>query len=285
MRVAVTGANGFIGRHVTAALLARGAEVVAVTRGGAAAPRTDGAEQVRLDMFAAAPEDFDRLGRPDAIVHLAWGGLPDYMSLRHFEDELPGHYRFCRTMVKAGLPALLVTGTCYEYGLTDGCLDERLEAVPANPYALAKTTLRRQLEFLQQETPFALTWARLFYIHAADQAPTSILPLLAAAVARGDAVFPMSKGEQLRDYLPIGEVADALTALTALTAHGGGGGGIVNVCSGRPISIRALVESWIAQNGWPIAPDLGRYPYPTYEPLAFWGDRRKLDRLLASVVG
>jgi dTDP-6-deoxy-L-talose 4-dehydrogenase (NAD+) len=52
------------------------------------------------------------------------------------------------------------------------------------------------------------------------------------------------------------------------------------VCSGEPISVRKLVEGWIKDNGWSIGLDLGHYPYPDYEPMAFWGDRQKLDRCL-----
>jgi len=54
----------------------------------------------------------------------------------------------------------------------------------------------------------------------------------------------------------------------------------VNVCSGRPVSVRRLVEGWIRDNGWTIDLNLGHYPYPDYEPMAFWGERRKLDRIL-----
>ena len=87
----------------------------------------------------------------------------------------------------------------------------------------------------------------------------------------------MSGGEQLRYYLPAAEVAQHLVAL----ALGGADCGIVNLCSGRPTSVRALVEGWIAQNRWAITPALGHYPYPDHEPMAFWGDRRKLDRCLS----
>ena len=54
----------------------------------------------------------------------------------------------------------------------------------------------------------------------------------------------------------------------------------MNVCSGRPVSVRRLVEGWIRDNGWTIDLNLGHYPYPDYEPMAFWGERRKLDRIL-----
>jgi dTDP-6-deoxy-L-talose 4-dehydrogenase (NAD+) len=58
--------------------------------------------------------------------------------------------------------------------------------------------------------------------------------------------------------------------------------GIVNVCSGQPISVRKLVEGWIKENGWSIDLYLGRYPYPEYEPMAFWGNPDKLNRCLES---
>jgi len=271
MKIAVTGASGFIGRNVVAALARDGdVELVASSRsaGGTLPP---GVQHVSLDM--AAPEGaYDRLGRPDVVVHLAWNGLPNYRSLHHFETELPAQYRFLRGLIDDGLSRLVVAGTCYEYGMQSGALDETMAGLPTNPYALAKLTLHKQLEFLKGQAPFALTWARLFYAYGEGQAPSSIYSLLRAAVARGDARFPMSAGEQLRDFLPIETIAGHLATL----ARQGGDVGIVNICSGQPISIRGLVERWLADHGWSIALDLGHYPYPDYEPLAFWGSAAKL---------
>ena len=135
------------------------------------------------------------------------------------------------------------------------------------PYGLGKDILRRQLEALSRSVPFSLLWCRLFYMYGPGQARGSLFPLLAAAAARGDEIFPMSGGEQLRDYLPVATVADLLVR-TALLPEAAG---ILNVCSGRPVSVRALVERWM---------ELGRYPYPDYEPLAFWGDATRLAELV-----
>ncbi len=138
--------------------------------------------------------------------------------------------------------------------------------------------LRRQLEYLQQVQPFNLTWARLFYLYGEGQAENSLLPQLRKAVERGDTVFNMSGGEQLRDYLPVTEVAKYLVAL-AMTDQDHG---IVNICSGKPVSVRKLVEGWIKENSWPVNLNLGYYPYPDYEPMAFWGDQKKLIQCLVS---
>ncbi len=276
-RVAVTGASGFIGRHVLAALASSGARIVAVTREAArlAGPPA-GTKVVEMSLDDADAGSYARLGRPDVLIHLAWDGLPNYRSPHHLTTELPRQCAFLERLIESGLPALLVTGTCFEYGMQSGCLAESLPARPDNPYGEAKDRLRRQLESLRAARHFGLTWARLFYMYGEGQGAGSLYSQLEAAVERGDRVFDMSGGAQLRDFLPVTEIARLLTTL-ALTRPDAG---IVNVCSGRPISVRELVEGWLAERGWSIELNPGHYPYPDYEPMEFWGDRSKLDRLL-----
>ncbi len=268
MTVALTGASGFIGRHVLEELLACGQSVVATYRPGRQPERkSPGLRWVEFDVDTPPPDAYDSLGRPEVLIHLAWGGLPNYNSLHHVEDELPKHYRFLSKMIRQGLPALIVSGTCFEYGMQSGPLSANAPTYPVNPYGFAKDTLFRQLKLLRAVHPFALTWARLFYMYGNDQPETSLLPLLRRAVAECSAEFPMSGGEQLRDYLPVEEVAKQLVS-HALTYRDRGA---VNVCSGKPISVRRLVESWISEHQWNISLRLGQLPYPDYEPMAFWG--------------
>lgn len=275
MRIAVIGASGFIGRHVVAELARHDVDIVAVSRH----PHIWNLPQVQhvpLDISQEPASAYERLGRPDAVIHLAWGGLPNYRSLHHFEHELPVHYSFLKHMIEAGLARLTVTGTCFEYGMQSGALSEYMPAFPDNAYGYAKDALRRQLQYLQAVLPFELIWPRLFYLYGDGQAESSLYPLLSRAVQRGEQSFAMSGGEQLRDYLPVAAVARKIVALTLLRRDVG----VVNVCSGQPISIRRLVESWILDNDWKIDLDLGRYPYPDYEPHAFWGDNAKLNALI-----
>lgn len=277
MKVAVSGASGFVGRHVVAELEHRGLAPTLWLRPQTPVPAGWAAEHVvRIDLLAPPPHAFDLLGRPDVLIHLAWGGLPNYRSPHHLKGELPAHDRLLRSLVDDGLASLLVAGTCFEYGMQSGRLGEDAPAAPNNAYGEAKDTLRRQLQALQRERPFALTWARLFYLHGEGQAAGALLPQLRRAVEAGAATFPMSGGQQLRDYLDVADAARALVDLAlARRDHG-----VVNVCSGRPVSVQALVEGWIAANGWSIAPELGRFPYPDHEPMAFWGDDRKLRRCM-----
>lgn len=280
MKVLVTGATGFIGRHVVAQLLARGHEVIAVARDEARARNFAWFDRVRFiacDIHAPIDSPAERFGKPQAVMHLAWPGLPNYDALFHFERTLPADYRFLKSLVQGGVGHLLVTGTCVEYGMQSGALTEDLPPAPlASPYALAKDTLRKELQALQQQQAFTLQWARLFYMYGPGQSPNSVLAQLDRAIDSGEPVFNMSGGEQLRDYLPVDEVA----ARSVTLLEHPGCNGIVNICSGEPISVRRLVERHLARRGANIRLNLGHYPYSSDVPMAFWGDVNRLAAIL-----
>ena len=277
MKIAVTGANGFIGRHVISELGRRSISPVLVLRPTSEiSPLFSRHRVVPIDLNNPPVNAFDLMGRPDVLIHIAWGGLPNYKSLHHFEEELPAQYRFLKGLVESGLKNLLVAGTCFEYGAHSGLLNENSEARPCNPYGFAKDALRRQLEYLKRLQPFSFTWTRLFYLYGDGQAENSLLSQLKRAVEQGERVFNMSGGEQLRDYMPVSDAAKYIVSLAVMAQDIG----VINVCSGKPISVRSLVERWIKENGWIIDLNLGHYPYLDYEPMAFWGSSLKLETLI-----
>ncbi|WP_448723386.1 NAD-dependent epimerase/dehydratase family protein [Pseudomonas farris] len=281
MKVLVTGATGFVGRHLVEALLARGCEVRAVARDAETAaqlPWINAVEFVAADIHTADLDLGALTDGVDALAHLAWPGLPNYQALFHFEHNLMADYCFIKSVVAAGVKQILVTGTCFEYGMQSGPLSEQTEARPSNPYGLAKNTLRLFLENLQRQQPFTLQWARLFYLHGEGQNPNSLLAALDRAIEAGDDSFNMSAGEQLRDYLAINTAAGYLAAILQQREFDG----VINCSSGQPISVRALVEQRLRERGASIDLSLGHYPYPTHEPMAFWGVADRLQQLLGA---
>ncbi len=278
IKVALTGATGFIGRHVLAEINSHdGVEVIAVARElREGCPEISNGRWVHMDISKPPANAFEALGCPDILIHLAWHGLPNYRSLHHFETELPTQYVFLKQLVQQGLKSVVVAGTCFEYGMQSGPLSEEIETRPANPYGFAKDTLRKQLEYLQALHPFNLTWERLFYMYGDGQPNSSLIPQLKKAVERGDKVFNMSGGEQLRDYLQVKEVAEKMVYLAIKRQNIG----TINICSGKPLSVRNLVEQRIRDEQYHIELNLGFYPYPDYEPMAFWGDTSRFDHVM-----
>jgi dTDP-6-deoxy-L-talose 4-dehydrogenase (NAD+) len=279
MKVLVTGATGFVGRHLVAALLARGHQVRALARRlepAQAMPWFDQVEFVGADLHDPLLDVQRLCDSVDTLVHLAWPGLPNYQGLFHLEHNLMADYAFIKRAVEAGVTQVQVAGTCFEYGLQNGALDETLACQPANPYGLAKHSLRLFLESLARQQPFKLQWVRLFYLFGEGQNPGSLLAALDRAIDQGQALFDMSGGEQLRDFLAVERASAHLADLLGQRDFSG----VVNCCSGQPISVRNLVEAHIEQRSATIALNLGHYPYPAHEPMAFWGDARKLQALL-----
>ena len=157
MKVAVTGATGFIGRHVLAELDTKLVESIALVRpsksnalGHLRAPF------VQFDLHNAPHNAYDLLGRPDVLIHLAWSGLSNVNSLHHFEQEFPAQYRFLKNLIESGLRTLVVAGSCFEYGMLTGSLSENIDPQPVNAYGFAKNALRCQLEYLKTECQFNL---------------------------------------------------------------------------------------------------------------------------------
>lgn len=280
-RVLVTGVTGFIGPCVINWLLRTGHSVIASSANEDKARAQlwfNDVEYIPFDLatVSSGKDYYDYFTRPDMMIHLAWEGLPNYKASFHLDGNLPRHQLFLGNLIEGGLKDLTVAGTCLEYGMQEGCLKEDGPDYPANPYAVAKKELFLFLQRLQAVSPFSLKWARLFYMYGKGQNPNSLFSQLDKALACHEPVFNMSGGQQARDYLPVETVARYLTLLALqqkLT-------GIVNCCSGQPVTVEQAVRDYLARNQQHIALNLGYYSYPDYEPFRFWGDTSKLKTIL-----
>ena len=282
MKVLVVGSTGFIGSHIMDNLLRKkDINIIATTRNIEKAKKFSWFNDkkvniIEFDISQTNSDVYDRLQRPDIMIHLAWDGLPDYKNINHIEQNLYKNYFFLRDMISGGLKDLTITGTCFEYGLKNGCLSEEIKTDPVTSYAIAKDSLRRFLQELQKTKKFNLIWSRLFYVYGNGQSPKSLLSQLNAAINNKEKIFNMSGGEQLRDYLPIEKLAEYIVKIALQNKITG----IINCCSGKPISIRNLIENYIKGRNANIRLNFGYYPYPDYEPMAFWGDNSKLLKII-----
>lgn len=250
MHMIVTGASGFIGRAVVRVAQARGHAVTAVGR----------------------YDDVTKLLRgDDRLIHLAWQDVEKYTGPQSLFRNLEPQFLFLKMMLDAGLRRITVAGSCLEYGLVEGMLSEDMPCDPVTYYGLAKLTLYRMLT-LAGGGDIQLNWLRYFYVHGPGQRPQALLPQLQSAIDRGDKVFNMSPGDQSRDFIHVDTVAHN----TVLAAEQPRGLGIVNVGSGQPLRVIDLVREVLKRRNSAMEINAGFYPYPAYEPYAFWANTNKL---------
>lgn len=280
-KVLVTGATGFIGNYVIKELLLHDCKIIATSYDPEKAKGMDWYAQVEYIPFDLRTTDnsvdcYSFFNEPDVMIHLAWEGLPNYKAAFHVEANLPRHLVFLKNMVSNGLKDLVVTGTCFEYGMKEGCLKEDMETEPANPYAVAKDLLRREMEVFAGEKQIHFKWVRLFYMYGRGQNVNSLFSQLDMALARNETVFNMSGGEQERDYLPVEKVAAYIVHIALQYQVEG----IINCCSGKPVAVKDLVQQYLEEKKQTIKLNLGFYPYADYEPMRFWGDNSKLKTII-----
>jgi nucleoside-diphosphate-sugar epimerase len=281
MKIAVTGATGFIGTHVIECLLGEGHKVIASASHSDKAGQSTWMKDVifvpyEINRDRSEKNLFEYFHKPDALIHLAWQGLPNYHSLHHIEENLMSGYFFLKNMITHGLKNVTVAGTCLEYGMMQGSLSEDMNVKPTTSYGLAKYSLYCFLEKLKGEISFSLKWPRLFYTYGRGQSPKSLLPQLDAALANGDETFKMSGGEQVRDFMPVDKLASALVKIAKQDKVTG----IINCCSGVPVRLNDFIRDYLQAKKKTITLEKGFYPYPDYEPMEFWGDTTKLNSIL-----
>lgn len=275
MKILVTGATGYIGRSVVSELSKRlGHTIVAAGRNTQKLKEIAAIyniQKIEFDLCEKQHNWFDFVGKPDMLIHLAWGRLDNYNNLYHIDQELFMHYAFLKNMIEHGLLHLSIAGTCLEYGKQEGCMHEDTLTAPVTSYGIAKDKLHRFLRLLQKKSSFSLKWLRLFYIYSEVPKPGSLLAQVDNAISKGETSFNMSVGNQLRDYSSLEDVARSIVDASMDKSNYR----VFNICSGRPVSLRDMVERQIKKRSANMILNLGFYPYLEYEPMAFWGKNSK----------
>lgn len=269
MKIAVTGAGGFLGRGVVKSLIERGHDVVATDF---RADRIDSrATIVPCDLFALE-NPYEELGRPDTLLHLAWRDGFSHYSDAHI-DDLPRHYDFIRKMIESGVKKVAVMGSMHEVGFYEGSINEATPCWPVTPYGISKNALRALVENLAKKQEFGFQWLRGYYIVGNDVNGASIFSKIAAAVAKGQDTFPFTMGQNQYDFIDYPDFC----LKVAETVEQDDVMGIINICSGRPEKLADRVERFIAENGYDIKLDYGAFPDRPYDSKAVWGDSSKID--------
>jgi len=245
-RVLVTGATGFIGRHVAAALLEQGAEVHVVTRPGTVTPGRHLGDALRLDLAVtgSASAAVEQL-RPAITFHLAGYGVDPAEREAELAERLNHGVaaelaRICadrRDMSWVG-QHLVHTGSALEYGTAAGDLAESTVPTPTTQYGITKLAGTQAIHRVVQEGDLRAVTARLFTVYGPGEHPSRLLPSLLRAAREGTSL-ELTDGSQRRDFTWVGDVVDVLLRLGLAPRPDLG---VVNVATGVLTTVRDFAE-------------------------------------------
>ncbi len=288
MRCLLTGSSGHLGSYLTRLLLARGHEVMALTRPQSVLWRLDGTVQgVELDasvlhrvrFVCAAPAqwascaDEVRSFAPHVAFHLGWAGVTADARNENLQmtENIAQSLAFFRLANAAGCRTLVGIGSQAEYGPQNRALTEDMPAQPATAYGAAKLSTGKMLEALAATANVRFVWLRLLATYGPKDdlrhlVPSVTLQLLAKKKPS------LTAGEQLWDYLYVEDADEAvLSAAECPTAQG-----VYNLGSGEAVAVRCIVER-IRDLIDPVLPlGLGELPYRNDQLMLLKADITKL---------
>lgn len=272
MKILVTGANGYIGSKVVRELCDLGTEVIATDFNNSNIDQR--AKYIQADIFSNNVNWFEYFEKPDVCLHLAWRDGFVHNSPRHMED-LSNHYKFMCNLIDNGLPKIACMGTMHEVGYHEGAIDENTSCNPLSMYGISKNALRKAIELYAKTKNIKFQWLRAYYIYGDDLYGNSIFCKIRQAVKDGKELFPFTTGKNKYDFIHVDELAKQISLCVMQDRVLG----IINVCSGKPVSLAEQIEWYIKHNHLPIKLDYGKYPDRPYDSPCIYGDNKKIKNI------
>lgn len=236
VRVLVTGARGFVGRHCLAKLVAKGHEVHAVSTVHQIS--TLGCQWHMVNLLNAIEvRTFMSIVRPSHLLHLAW--YTDHGTYWDAPENLTwvqASLGLIKEFADSGGQRVVAAGTCAEYDWSyEICKENTTPCRPSTLYGAAKHGTQLILNAWAKQASISAAWGRLFFLYGPGQPTSFLIPSIATSLLKGEQAL-CSHGDLVRDYIYVDDAAAALTSLLE-----GEVDGAVNIASGRALQIKDLV--------------------------------------------
>ena len=270
--VLITGANGYIGKHVVEKALRKGLRVIAsdIYLEGV----DERSEKTDFPIFSGDPDIYEKLGKPDILIHMAWQDGFQHNAPSHMMN-LSKHYEFLTNMAAGGCKNIAVMGTMHEVGYWEGKIDADTPCSPLSMYGIAKNALRQAMLLKAKELGFNLYWLRAFYIMGDDTRNHSIYTKILQAASEGKKEFPFTSGKNKYDFIDVDDLAQMIVDASAQETYTG----IINVCTGTAVSLGEKVEQFIQDRKLDIRLKYGAFPDRAYDSPVVYGDNTVISKI------
>ena len=276
--VLLTGATGFVGRSVLAALGRAGVSVRVVVRRGSEHRLSD---RTTVESVVPTEDVFSETvgwwteasAGADTVIHAAWYVEPGKcLTSEKNLDCLEGTLRLARGVVRAGIKRFIGVGTCFEYDLSGGVLAVDTPLRPTTPYGGAKAAAFTVLSQWLPERSVDFAWCRLFHLYGEGEDARRLVPYVRARLAAG-LPAELTSGNQVRDFLDFAEAAEQIVEIAL-----GDSKGPVNICSGKAVTVRQLAEAIADEYGRRDLLNLAHVPMISLIRLVCLAYRRECQR-------
>jgi nucleoside-diphosphate-sugar epimerase len=274
MKILVTGASGFIGSHVVRSFVSNGDEVHILLRENSNTWRINDLMPFlhifRCDLLdSIAIRNYLQKVQPELCVHMAWYTEPGkYASSVENLRSLQFGIELLYQLTDIGCHKFIGIGTCFEYDFNCNTkyFAETSPTSPWNLYAATKIALSTVLQSMEKATGIRTSWVRLFYQYGPMEDERRLVPSLINSLLN-DKPVQITKGEQVRDFLHVEDIAAAILAICQSDFHGE-----INVGLGQPITVKEIALQIGKLMGKPHLIQLGALPYRPDEPMFVCSD-------------
>jgi nucleoside-diphosphate-sugar epimerase len=275
----VVGGSGFIGWHVVKEGIRRGWQVDSL---GLNDPlpvrRVFGANYIVADL--TLPETLSQVTKTqyDFVVnlggyidHTLFSGGGRFLIRTHFDGLLNLLERIDQTRLKR----FVQIGSSDEYGSVPAPQSEEIREQPISPYSLGKVAATHLLQMMHRTEGFPAVILRLFLTYGPGQDQKRFLPQIIKGCL-SDRTFPVSSGEQLRDFCYIDDIVRVIYRTFESEATNGQ---VFNVGSGLPVTIKEIIQRVceITKKG---RPQFGQIGYRVGENMALYADINKIQKVI-----
>lgn len=252
MKIFLTGGTGFVGSHFINHAHQAGHEIIALKR-PRSLPRVPLNKEPEWIEGALDADYRSHLASVDALVHLAsHTPNPPYDSLeRCLYWNVDASIKLASDAIDLGVKNFLVAGSCFEYGNSAYRYEKLTPETPLEPmlsYPTSKAAASIAFLGLAREKNIKLRLMRIFQVYGEGEQESRLWPSLRKAALEGKD-FPMSAGEQVRDFINVTDVAIALVDGLRFNEITSGVPVIEHIATGNPQSLIEFAQEWWSRWG------------------------------------
>ncbi|MDC0417214.1 NAD(P)-dependent oxidoreductase [Candidatus Pelagibacter sp.] len=274
MKVAIIGATSFIGQNLIKYFLKKKITIVCTfNKNLKIKKKITNVVWKKLDLSKNKKNYFKYLGSPDVLINLSWPNIPNYTTKNHLKTS---YYqkRLNKNLIFNGLNNIIFLGTCFEYGDKKGSISERSRANPKIPYSIAKLKVLKNLIKLKKNYKFKLSWLRPFYVYGNNKKRETLYTIINDLKKVGGKL--KLDGSLIRDFVPLEFLCKTIVKIALMNKDFG----IINVCTGKGVSIKDFIKKNIKNKKNLKKINMNGKASLNFEPKKFWGNPNKLKKIL-----